>query len=215
MTSKFKTQNLYWLLVVAFLMTSVSVAQRDVEKWKLKVALGVNKTRADGESPGYYSGYINFPTINIGLQHMFSNSLGAKLDLGYNRSYNAENSLPFKLNYTRVNAQLVYDFTSLLPFLPYNIGIVGHAGPGVSMTKPLGNDANNTYTYPNAMLGFELHYRISKSLSIYGDASYVYSLSNASHYDVNTDGFSFRGDLAYVALGLAISLDGGNGSCYF
>lgn len=215
MTSKFKIQNLSWLLLAAFLFTSLSFAQRDVEKWKLQVALGVNKPRTDGESPGYYSKYVNFPTINIGLQHMFSHAFGAKLDVGYNRSSNADSSKEFKLNYTRVNAQMVYDFTYLLPFLPDQIGLVAHAGPGVSMTKPLGSYANNTYTYPNVMGGFELHYRISRTLSIYGDAAYVYSLSNASRYDVNTDGFSIRGDLVYAALGLAISLDSGNGYCFY
>lgn len=214
MTSKFRMQNLSWLLLMAFLVTSVSVAQRDMDKWKLQLALGINKPRADGESPGYYAGYFNFPTINLGVQHMFSPTLGAKLDLGYNRSSNSDSSLPFKLNYTRVNAQVVYDFKYLLPFLPRKIALVGHAGPGVSFSNPLGEYANNTYTYPNVMLGFELHYQLTQTLSIYGDASYVRSLSNASKYDVTTDGFSFRGDLAYVAIGLAITLDG-NGSCYF
>lgn len=214
MTSKFRMQNLSWLLLAAFLVTSVGVAQRDVDKWKLQVALGINKPRADGESPGFFAEYVNFPTINVGVQHMFSPTWGAKLDLGYNRSSNKHDSDEFKLNYTRVNAQLVYDFKNIFTFLPYKVGIVGHAGPGISMTKPLGEYANNTYTYPNVMLGFELHYQLTQTLSIYGDASYVKSLSNASKYDVDTDGFSFRGDMVYVALGLAITLDG-NRSCYF
>ena len=210
MTPNFKIQNLNWILFLTLITTSLSVAQKDVEKWKLQVALGVNNTIDQVETQGYFSKQINFPTINLGVQHMFSRNWGAKLDLGYNRSSEADSSLPYKLNYTRINAQAVYDFKDLITFLPPAFGIVAHAGPGVSMTKPLGNFANNTYTFPNVLGGFELHYRLSESLSIYADGSYVYSLSNKNIYDVNTDGFSFNGDFAYVAFGVAISLGGSN-----
>ena len=204
----FKIQNLSWLLFLTLMTTSLSIAQLDVEKWKLQVALGVNNTIDQEITPGYFSKQINFPTINLGVQHMFSRNFGAKLDLGYNRSSEADNSLPYKLNYTRVNLQAVYDFKDLLTFLPPPIGIVVHAGPGVSMTKPLANFVNNTYTYPNVLGGLEVHYRLTESLSIYVDGSYALSLSKKNKYDVTTDGFSFNGDIAYVAFGASISLSG-------
>ena len=205
----FKIQNLSWLLFLTLMTTSVSIAQKDVEKWKLQLALGVNNTIDQEETVGFFSKQINFPTINLGVQHMFARNWGAKLDVGYNRSSEATNrSLPYKLNYTRVNVQGVYDFKDLITFLPPPIGIVAHAGPGLSMTKPLGNYANNTYTYPNVMAGVEVHYRLTESLSIYADGSYVYALSKKNKYNVATDGFSFTGDLAYVAFGAAISLSG-------
>lgn len=204
----FKLQNLSWLLFLTLMTTSLSFAQRDVEKWKLQVALGINNPIDNGENDGYYSKYVNFPSINLGVQHMFSERWGAKLDFGYNRASNAENSLPFKLNYTRINAQVVYDFDNLLTFLPPKIGVVGHAGPGVSMTKPLANFANNTYTYLNALGGLEVHYRVSESVSVYVDGSYALSLSGKDKYVLATDGFSFNGDLVYVAFGVSISLSG-------
>ncbi|MEO6346371.1 MAG: cell envelope biogenesis protein OmpA, partial [Aquaticitalea sp.] len=152
--------------------------------------------------------YINFPTVNLGIQHMFSDHLGAKLDYGFNRVSNAPKSKPFKMNYSRINLQGVYDFTDLMSFLPPQIGIVAHAGPGISMTKPLGNFANNTYTYLNFMGGMELHYRFSESLSVYADGAYALSLSGKDKYDIATDGYSFNGDLMYVVLGVSISLSG-------
>lgn len=209
----FKLQNLNWLLFLTLMTTTVSVAQRDVEKWKLQVALGINNPIDNGENDGYYSEYINFPSINLGVQHMFSKNWGAKLDFGYNRATNAESSLPFKLNFTRVNAQVVYDFNKFLRFLPAPIGVVAHGGPGVSMTKPLGDFVNNTYTYMNVLGGLEVHYRLSESLSVYVDGSYALSLSNKAKYVLATDGFSFNGDLSYVALGVSISLSGCN-YCY-
>lgn len=208
MTPYFKTQNLSWLLFLTLMTTSLSNAQKDVEKWKLQVALGVNNTLDQEEAVGFFSKQINFPSINLGVQYMFSGNWGAKLDLGYNRSSEADNSLPYKLNYTRVNVQGVYDFKYLLTFLPPPIGVVAHAGPGLSMAKPLGNYANNPYAYPNVMAGLEVHYRLNESLSIYVDGSYVYSLSRKTKYNVATDGFSFNGDLAYVSFGASISLGG-------
>lgn len=208
MTPYFKIQNLSWLLFLTLMTSSLSQAQKDVEKWKLQASLGINNPIDYGEDDGYYSKYINFPTINLGVQHMFSRNWGVKLDLGYNRAASENRSLPYKLNYTRINAQAVYDFKDVITFLPPPIGIVAHAGPGISMTKPLGNFSNNTYTYLNMLGGLEVHYRLSESVSIFADGGYVYSLSGNDRYAVATDGFSFNGDLMYVTFGISFSLSG-------
>jgi hypothetical protein len=189
-------------------MTSLSYAQRDTEKWKLQVALGLNNPIDNGKDDGFYSKYLNFPSINIGVQRMFTERLGTKLDFGYNRASNANGSEEFKLNYTRINAQVVYNFTPLLNFLPERIAVVGHAGPGVSITQPLGSYSENKYTYLSVLGGLEVHYGLSESLSVYGDLSYALSMSGKNKYDYAIDGFSFNGDLVYVALGVSISLSG-------
>ena len=138
---------------------------------------------------------------------MFSRGLGAKLDVGFNRSTNDESSLEFKLNYTRVNAQVVYNLRSLLNFLPDRIAVVAHAGPGISFTQPLGDFSENRNTFFNALGGMELHYGLSRSMSIFTDLGYVYSLAGKDKYDVNVDGFSFNGDLMYVTFGISVSLN--------
>lgn len=208
MTPYLKIQNLSWLLFLALMTSTLSQAQKDVEKWKLQAALGFNNPIDYGEDDGYYSKYVNFPTINLGVQHMFSRNLGVKLDLGYNRASSESGSVPYKMNYTRINLQAVYDFKDLITFLPPPIGIVAHAGPGVSMTQPLGRYSENTYTYLNMLGGIEVHYRLSESVSVFMDGGYAYSLSGKDKYDVARDGFSFKGDLMYVAFGVAISLSG-------
>ena len=188
-------------------MSALSYAQRDSELWKIQFAVGVNNPRETVENGGYYSQYVNFPTVNIGVQHMFSRGLGAKLDVGFNRSTNDESSLEFKLNYTRVNAQVVYNLRSLLNFLPDRIAVVAHAGPGISFTQPLGDFSENRNTFFNALGGMELHYGLSRSMSIFTDLGYVYSLAGKDKYDVNVDGFSFNGDLMYVTFGISVSLN--------
>jgi hypothetical protein len=209
MTTNFKNQKFKVLFFLVLTLTTTLVySQSNTSKWKLQLALGVNNPIDNGENDGYYTKYINFPSVNFGLQHMFSDKLGAKLDVGFNRSSNADGSLEFKLNYTRVNAQLVYDFTPVFSFLPERIALVSHIGPGVSFTQPLGEFAENKYTYLNALAGFELHYGLSRSLSIYSDISYAFSLSGQQKYDVNVDGFSFNGDLLYVTFGISVSLSG-------
>lgn len=187
------------------------LTQSDTEKWKIQFAVGLNNPFENESAKGFFSRNLNFPTINLGVQHMFTGSMGAKLDLGYNRSANAEGSPEFKLNYTRINAQFVYDFFDLLTFMPNRINLVGHAGPGVSFTKPLDQFANNTYTFLNFMAGFELHYGISETFSIFGDLGYVYSFSGGGKYDPDVDGLSFDGNLVYATLGVSVALSG----CFF
>jgi len=182
--------------------------QRDTDKFRLQLAIGVNNPIDNGENDGYYSKSLNLPTINLGLQYMFKPNLGAKLDFGFNRAVNADGSLEFKLNYTRVNAQIVYDFTNVLNFLPEPMSIQAHAGPGMSFTKPLANDSENTYTYLNGLIGLELYYKISRTLAVFGDVGYAKALSNKDKYDTEIDGFSFNGDLVYATVGLSVALSG-------
>lgn len=196
------------LFGLLFLISFQAVSQRATEQWKAQVSIGVNNPIENDQNGDYFSKYINFPTVNLGIQHMFSEQLGAKLDFGFNRSSNDEESPEFKLNYSRVNAQIVYNFSEILSFLPERISVVGHAGPGVTFTQPLGNFSENKYTYLNALGGFELHYALSETLSVYSDLGYALSLSVAEDYDVNVDGFSFNGDLIYLSFGVSFSLSG-------
>lgn len=197
------------LLLGLLLLTCFQLsAQRDKERIKAQISIGVNNPMENGETEEYFSNYVNFPTVNLGVQYLFTDQLGAKLDVGYNRASNKDDSFEYKLNYTRVNVQLVYSFSKLLAFLPERLEVVGHAGPGVSFTKPLGDFSENTYTYLNALGGLEFHYRLSETMTVFTDLGYVFSLAGIDKYDVNVDGFSFNGDLMYLTFGVSFSLSG-------
>jgi len=213
MASNFKNYNHLVLIFILAFTASTCFSQSEREKWKLQLAVGINNPIDPNDGDQFYSSYINFPTVNFGVQHMFSSSLGAKLDVGFNRASNAEESAPFKLNYYRINAQLVYDAYHLLNFLPSQVNLVGHLGPGVSFADPLSPYKENQYTFANVLGGIELHYGISETFSIYGDISYVFSLSNATKYDSAVDGYSFNGDLLYATIGVSIALSGCR-TCY-
>lgn len=199
-------------LVLFCLMTSICFSQSDTSKWKFQIAFGLNQPNVEGFIEGYQAKPLNFPTINLGIQHMFTSQLGAKLDLGYNRFTNADNSMEFKTNYTRINPQIVYDATNALSFLPSRVALIGHAGPGITFMKPLGNYSENKQTFANVLGGLEIHYGINETVTLYTDLSYAYGLGGSNEYNPINKGFgAFTGNLLTVTLGVSVSLSG----CYF
>lgn len=203
--------NLFKALKCVFLLTVFSLssayAQEDYSVIKGQFAFGLNSPSKDGFIQPFEAKGTNFPTINIGLQYMFKAQYGAKLDFGYNRMSNGGDSPEFKLNYTRINAQFVYDLTPKSTFLPIGTGLVLHAGPGFSMVKPLGEYAGNKTSFLNAMAGVEFHYTLTRTTSVYFDTSYIAALGG--EFDPISEGLgSFNGNVVNFTVGLSLSLSG-------
>jgi len=201
------TLKQYILLLGFVSFTFFSFSQSRTSIWKGQIAFGTNFPSSNGFVEDFEAKSLNFPTINLGIQNMFSEQFGAKLDYGYNRIKNEDNSPEFKLNYSRINAQLIYDANKSITFTPNRIGIIAHAGPGMSFVKPLSSYSDNKLSFFNVMAGVEFHYGISETFSVYLDTSYIMGLSK--DFDPVTDGYgSFNGDLLTVTLGLSFSLSG-------
>jgi hypothetical protein len=182
-------------------------AQRETNKWKAQIALGLNSPSQSGFVEGFQGKSMNFPTVNLGIQNMFKEQFGAKLDYSFNRISNEDNTTEFKLNYSRVNAQLVFDPTYSLNFLPKRMGLVLHAGPGYSFVKPLGNYVENDISFFNVMGGLEVHYGISERMSLFVDTSYIMGM--AKDFEPITEGYgSFNGNLLTLTFGITFSLSG-------
>lgn len=208
MTSSFKVNTRFWFALVIFFCVLSSFSQGDTSTFKAQFALGVNSP-SNGFVDNFEANSTNFPSINLGLQYMLKKQFGAKLDFGYNRFSNLDDTPEFKVNYSRINLQLVYD-ASLITSFSNRMGAFVHAGPGLSMIKPLGNYGDNKMSYLNVMAGIELHYGISDKLSIYLDASYIKGF--AKDFNPVSSGFgSFNGDLLTITFGASISLSG----CYY
>jgi len=197
-----------YLFVTFFVFTITNLfAQRESNKWKAQLALGVNSPSQSGFVNGFQGKSLNFPTINLGIQNMFHKQFGAKLDYSFNRISHEDNSPEFKLNYSRVNTQFVFDPTTNLDFLPQRMGVVLHAGPGYSFVKPLANYGNNKTSFFNIMGGLELHYGVAERLSLFVDTSYIMGLGK--DFDPITEGFgSFNGNLLTMTFGITFSLSG-------
>lgn len=200
----------YLFFFTVIFMTLNSNAQfKDTSKWKALFALGFNYPVAEGFITDAYAKKINFPTVNLGVQHMFKKTYGVKLDYGFNRSKSADGSLDFKINYSRINAQFVFDPSDYIGFLPSRVRTIFHAGPGFSFVKPLGTLGDNKQSYLNVLGGMELHYAITEKVSVYGDLSYIYGLTSLDNYDPVLSGLgAFNGNVLNVTIGLAVSLSG-------
>lgn len=186
-----------------------AVAQTDTSTLKAQIALGINSPSSNGFVQGFKGKSVNFPTVSLGLQYMFKPVLGAKLDYGFSRISNEAAFNDFKLNYSRINLQLVYDASRILP-LSNRIGTFLHAGPGFTMVNPLGNYGNNDVSFLNTMGGIEFHYGISDRLTLYLDGSYIFGFGKAFN-PVSTGFGAFNENLLTVTFGASISLSG----CYF
>ncbi|MCL5126839.1 outer membrane beta-barrel protein [Algibacter sp. L4_22] len=201
---KFNKHKLIAISLICF--ATLCFSQSDTSTFKAQFALGVNSPSSNGFVSNFEANSVNFPTINLGLQYMFNSLVGAKLDLGYNRFSNAKNTPEFKTNYTRINAQLVYNASNLLG-LYNNFVTFLHAGPGISIIKPLGDYGENKTTFLNAMAGVEFHYGVSDKLSLYLDTSYI--LGFGKIFNPINEGFgSFNGNLLTITVGASISLSG-------
>ncbi|MBT8252908.1 MAG: porin family protein [Bacteroidia bacterium] len=205
-----KKYTIVQLIFLLALLATVN-AQPETNQWKFQFALGLNSPIDNDKSDSFESKSLNFPSINLGIQHMLSRHWGARFDLGYNRARHDDNSPEFKFNYTRLNLQAIYDFYNTLGFLPTQMTVIAHAGPGLSLTKPLGSYSDNNYTYLNGLAGIELHYGIAPTVSVYTDLSYAFGFSGKDKYNPAVDGFSFNGDMMFISVGLSVSLSG----CYF
>ncbi|SDR85830.1 Outer membrane protein beta-barrel domain-containing protein [Formosa sp. Hel1_31_208] len=207
MTSNYRLQILP-IIVLVLCCISTTYAQRDTNKWKAQIAIGVNSPSQSGFVDGFVGKSINFPTVNLGIQHMFKPELGAKFDFGFNRFSSDDASLvDFKTNYTRINIQMVYDPTERLGFMPRRMGLVAHVGPGYSFVKPLGDFGANDNSFLNVMAGLEFHYGLTQQISVYSDLSYILGLSG--DFEPETDGFgSFNGNLLTITFGITFSISG-------
>ena len=203
----------YLFVLVFSFFTIISFSQSEENStWKAQIALGFNYPFRDGFVEGAFSKSVNFPTVNLGVQRMFSKQIGAKLDYGFNRFSSDDSSPEFKINYSRINAQLVYDPTTSLYFLPEQIRTVLHVGPGFSFAKPLGNLGDNKQSYLNFNLGLEFHYTLSRKVAVYTDVSYIYGLTKLDDFTPALSGLgAFNGNVLNVTFGVSISLSG----CYY
>ncbi|MCF7568314.1 outer membrane beta-barrel protein [Sabulilitoribacter arenilitoris] len=202
--------NSIFFLILITCFSFLGFSQNDTSTFKAQFALGINSPSANGFVNNFEAKSINFPSINLGIQYMFKPKLGAKLDFGYNRFSNLNNTPEFKVNYTRLNAQLVYDATSVFGFLSQRMCTFIHAGPGYTSVKPLGNYTNNDTLFLNVMAGIDFHYGISDKLSVYFDTSYVLGLGK--DFNPISSGFgSFNGNMLAFTIGASISLSG----CYY
>lgn len=199
-----------FLFSVILLLSFSSNAQlKDTSKWKALIGVGLNRPFNNGFVDGVKAKPQNLPTVTLGIQHMLKRHYGLRLDFGFNRFKNDESSPDFKINYTRLNAQFIYNPSDYLEFLPTRWQTFLHLGPGIAFVKPLGGLDKNKQSYPNINFGLELHYEINDKVSIYTDIAYLYGLTTLEDYTPTLNGLgAFNGNILNLTFGVAIALSG-------
>ncbi len=199
-----------FLFVLLLLMVSFSaLAQSEVEVWKAQLKFGVNLPNSKGFVNPFKAKSVNFPTVELGLQYMHTPKFGVKLDYGFNRIKNTSNAPEFKVNYSRVNLQFVFNPKTLMR-MPKNLNFILHTGPGLSFIKPLNTYTSNKTTFFNALGGIEMHLYLARGLYFITDVSYSFSF--AKDFKPESSGYgSFNGNLLTLTAGISISL----GGCYY
>ena len=201
----------YVPFIIAFFYVSLSFSQREAEKWKAQFSLGANSPSQSNFVERFSAESINGPTLNIGIQHFFLKQIGFKLDYGFNRISKLSDTATFKINYSRLDTQLVVDLSPWIPFIKDRTKLITHGGFGYSWSTPLADDVINKLSYPNGILGTEFHYYLTKLMSLYFDFSYIKGMTSSDLSKMDNGGLAaFNGDMINMTMGLTFSLSG----CY-
>lgn len=203
-----------YAFLITFLSITLSSVAQTYPKLAVNLDLGFNMPQ-DPFTDGYSAKPVNFPTIQLGAQYLFTKQIGARLDYGFNRFSNDDNSPEFKTNYSRINGQIVYNASPFLRNINVHprLGLYAHAGPGVTFLKPLAPGFNqNKETYLNAMAGFAFHYGISEFMSAYMDVSYIRGFGTAVAFEGTPLASKEGSGLLTFTFGIQLALNTG---CYF
>ncbi|PZR19369.1 MAG: flagellar motor protein MotB [Flavobacterium psychrophilum] len=173
----------------------------DFNKWSIEVSGGANKPFRTF-TPGYRTDRVNFFTVDLGTRYMFNNKFGLKLDFGYNKFENNDDSAEFESTYLRGDIQGVINLGRVLNFEDWTsrIGLLAHAGGGVYQLKA--DDAFDGEDWgANLIAGFTAQLRLSDRVVLTGDITGIAngfqnrSFDGYTETNTNVDGFILNGTL--------------------
>ena len=169
--------------------TQEVTTEQDFNKWSIEVSGGANKPFRTF-TPGYFTDRVNFFTVDLGTRYMFNNKFGLKLDFGYNKFENNDNSSEFESTYLRGDIQGVINLGRVLNFEDWTntIGLLVHGGGGVFMLQS-DNGFEGEDWGANLIGGFTAQVKLSDRIVLTGD---VTGIANGFQ-NWNFDGTSMTG----------------------
>lgn len=177
------------------------------DKWSIELGAGVNKPFRTLTS-GYFTSTPSFWNADLGVRYMFNPKFGLKLDFGYNKFQEDDDSSKFDTNYWRTDLQGVVNLGRVLNFETWTntIGLLAHGGVGVSMMTSDG--FNGTDYMANGIIGLTGQVKLSNSIVLTGDISGITNGKQNHNFDgmsaANT-GF-FDGGILNGSVGLTFYL---------
>lgn len=201
------------LLILAFAASaqdmSTTSAKNTIEKdpfdkWSIELNGGVNKPMR-AMTAGYSTATLNPFHVDLGARYMFNPKFGLKLDFGYDKFQERDNTAPFESRQIRTSLQGVVNLGRTLNFETWTntIGLLAHGGLGVSqLTSESGFDGED-YT-GHGIIGLTGQIKLSKSVALTGDLSgLVYGRQN---WNFDGMGAAQTGSLDGVTLNASVGL---------
>lgn len=193
-------------------MSTTSVKTTDIEspynKWSLELNGGVNKP-VRTLTPGYSTATLNLFHADLGVRYMFNPKFGLKLDFGYDKFQERDDTAPFESRQIRTSLQGVINLGRALNFETWTntFGLLAHGGFGVSqLTAKNGFDGEDYMGH--GIVGLTGQVRLSDRVALTGDLTGIVN-GRQNH---NFDGMSatrtgaFDGVLLNASVGLTFYL---------
>ncbi|NBL65185.1 OmpA family protein [Flavobacterium sp. NST-5] len=191
-------------------MTTTSM-EPSYNKWSIELNGGVNKP-ARAMTPGYYTDALNFFHADLGVRYMFNPKFGLKLDVGYDKFEDGDQSLQFESQMLRASLQGVVNLGRTLNFETWTntIGLLAHGGFGVSQLTAEDGFSGEDYM-AHAIMGVTGQIRLGNRVALTGDISGIFH--GRQHWNFDGQGPAnstsvLEGTILNGSLGLTFYLGG-------
>ncbi|GEC70621.1 OmpA-OmpF porin, OOP family [Flavobacterium flevense] len=201
------------LLILSFAATAqdmsttsaTSIEKDPFDKWSIELNGGVNKPLR-AMTPGYSTATLNPFHADLGVRYMFNPKFGLKLDFGYDKFQERDDTAPFDSRMIRTSLQGVINLGRTLNFETWTntIGLLAHGGFGVSQLSAKDNGFDGEDYMGHGILGLTGQIKLSNSVALTGDLSgLVYGRQN---YNFDGMGAASTGALDGVTLNASVGL---------
>lgn len=197
------------------------LAKVNNSKWSLEVGTGIS----NGTMPytdGYYTSIDNqlfkgivFNTYTVGATYQFSEIVGLKMDLAFDRFINSPEtkSEPFEAAQYRVSFQTVFNLNSF--FTPVNkvprSNVLLHCGVNVATLSPIKGHydtvVSNKDVFGGIVFGITPTLKLSKKVAIFLDGSYYNNYDQQLTWNGKDSVNYEEGNMYSVTFGLSFALD--------
>ena len=185
-----------------------SVENEEYNKWSIELNGGLNKpTRT--LTAGYSTATLNAWHGDLGVRYMFNPKFGLKLDFGYDKFQERNDTPSFETTYLRTDLQGVINLGRALNFETWTntIGLLAHGGFGVSqLTSKNGFDGQDYMA--NGIMGLTGQIRLSDRVALTGDLTGIINGRQNHNFDgmSPTTTTSFDGIVLNGSVGLTFYL---------
>ena len=195
-------------LILFFLLISgaLTAQEANFNRMSLEITTGIHIPFSP-KNEITSSNYIAFKQFQVAGRYMFSQIYGVKAHYAFNRFSNSENS-DEGINSNRIGAEGVINVGKLLNMdysISEKIGLLFHAGGGITYTKPL--TQGGVERMGNLMGGLTGEVKLSERFTFLLDGTYVANFSQ--HYDFDGSNLypkTNSGGMMNVSVGIMYSL---------